>query len=477
MRKILVIFGILGFLASANFAAAGPLLKPTSAFKPASTLSTRTVCIPKTCATLGKNCGSVSDGCGGTLTCGTCSGFETCGGGSVANVCGQACYRYAFLAEDGAGVQNLFDGGNCLEAPKNLTNGSDPDVEVSHLSAGRDEATVGFLQIERADDHSVLNHYANVMSFVRRSWFTLSSGTPPQFTVVAQARDAAGRMALFTRETSGGYALRLNTNVAGAYPPADSQLVQRLGMVPANDMEWVPTTDGTPSRRLIVSFGMTPAVSSLYVLHLNADLHSARIVPLEEAEPGSSPGSAMLGSQPALGQSGQSLILVRNLPGKGMRIVACNLNFSELTDAAPRGRAFCPNAWEPTGLRDLPGDMASPSVFPDNQSLFFAMKRPPSTLDSTPSWELYRARFDRFQIHQLTATDNQDETEIVALKPWVELVAQTTVNYSATPVKEETRYEANTTVQYNTQFIVRCDADDDCASGQECRSGSCVTAD
>src|SRR5579871_5359848 len=46
------------------------------------------VCAPVTCASLGKNCGAISDGCGGTLLCGSCSGSLTCGGGGVANVCG-----------------------------------------------------------------------------------------------------------------------------------------------------------------------------------------------------------------------------------------------------------------------------------------------------------------------------------------------------------------------------------------------------
>jgi hypothetical protein len=47
-------------------------------------------CVPTTCADLGKNCGSVSDGCGGTLSCGTCGTGTTCGGGGTANVCGTA---------------------------------------------------------------------------------------------------------------------------------------------------------------------------------------------------------------------------------------------------------------------------------------------------------------------------------------------------------------------------------------------------
>src|SRR5262245_13367188 len=35
-------------------------------------------CQPTTCAQLGKNCGSAGDGCGGTLSCGTCSGNDAC---------------------------------------------------------------------------------------------------------------------------------------------------------------------------------------------------------------------------------------------------------------------------------------------------------------------------------------------------------------------------------------------------------------
>src|SRR5262249_10569601 len=46
------------------------------------------VCTPTTCAAAGKNCGTIPDGCGGTLTCGVCVAPQTCGGAGVANVCG-----------------------------------------------------------------------------------------------------------------------------------------------------------------------------------------------------------------------------------------------------------------------------------------------------------------------------------------------------------------------------------------------------
>ncbi len=46
-------------------------------------------CVPATCKSLGKNCGSVADGCGKTLSCGSCATGQVCGWGG-ANVCGSA---------------------------------------------------------------------------------------------------------------------------------------------------------------------------------------------------------------------------------------------------------------------------------------------------------------------------------------------------------------------------------------------------
>lgn len=43
---------------------------------------------PTTCAAQGANCGTIDDGCGGSLDCGTCTSPETCGGGGTDNVCG-----------------------------------------------------------------------------------------------------------------------------------------------------------------------------------------------------------------------------------------------------------------------------------------------------------------------------------------------------------------------------------------------------
>ncbi|MCA3012638.1 MAG: carboxypeptidase regulatory-like domain-containing protein [Myxococcaceae bacterium] len=46
-------------------------------------------CVPRTQCPVGLNCGPIADGCGGTLSCGTCTtAGQSCGGGGVANVCG-----------------------------------------------------------------------------------------------------------------------------------------------------------------------------------------------------------------------------------------------------------------------------------------------------------------------------------------------------------------------------------------------------
>jgi len=45
-------------------------------------------CTPATTCPAGDNCGTVADGCGATLDCGTCTPPDTCGGGGVSNQCG-----------------------------------------------------------------------------------------------------------------------------------------------------------------------------------------------------------------------------------------------------------------------------------------------------------------------------------------------------------------------------------------------------
>lgn len=64
-----------------------PEIPPTTSTTSSTTTST-TMCTPTTCAAQGANCGTISDGCGGMLVCGSCTGVDTCGGGGTPNVCG-----------------------------------------------------------------------------------------------------------------------------------------------------------------------------------------------------------------------------------------------------------------------------------------------------------------------------------------------------------------------------------------------------
>ena len=66
------------------------------------------VCTPKTCTTLKATCGTLPDGCGGNLQCGSCTAPQTCGGGGVANACGFTDpERGVYVSNDG---NDLNDG-------------------------------------------------------------------------------------------------------------------------------------------------------------------------------------------------------------------------------------------------------------------------------------------------------------------------------------------------------------------------------
>lgn len=67
-------------------------------------------CTPLTCLSLGSNCGSSGDGCGGTLNCGTCAAGMACGAGGVAGVCGSTTCTPRTCAQAGANCGFVGDG-------------------------------------------------------------------------------------------------------------------------------------------------------------------------------------------------------------------------------------------------------------------------------------------------------------------------------------------------------------------------------
>ncbi|WP_395807598.1 Ig-like domain-containing protein [Archangium minus] len=71
---------------TANLLADGSVLVVGGASSPGAERYTpgNGTCVPTTCVAQGKNCGSIPDGCGGTLQCGTCGSGQVC---STQNVC------------------------------------------------------------------------------------------------------------------------------------------------------------------------------------------------------------------------------------------------------------------------------------------------------------------------------------------------------------------------------------------------------
>lgn len=94
------------------------------------------LCTPKTCANLGKDCGTVSDGCGGVLDCGSsCPSGQVCGGGGTANVCATPPCTRITSCSGGMDCGSIADGcggivscGGSCTAPAICGGGGQPNV-------------------------------------------------------------------------------------------------------------------------------------------------------------------------------------------------------------------------------------------------------------------------------------------------------------------------------------------------------------
>ena len=93
-----------------------------------------TTCQPTTCQAAGTNCGSMPDGCGQVIQCGSCTAPEVCGGGGVANVCGAGTCRPTTCAAEGKNCGTISDKcsdvlscGSCT-APEVCGGGGIPNV-------------------------------------------------------------------------------------------------------------------------------------------------------------------------------------------------------------------------------------------------------------------------------------------------------------------------------------------------------------
>jgi parallel beta-helix repeat protein len=96
------------------------------------TFAGTTSCTPTTCAAQGTDCGSISDGCGGTLTCGGCSLPDTCSGGGTPNVCGN-------VSSAGYGAGSAPIGTACTDTAHTVT----PSMSTSQIQSVISNAPTG----------------------------------------------------------------------------------------------------------------------------------------------------------------------------------------------------------------------------------------------------------------------------------------------------------------------------------------------
>jgi len=89
-------------------------------------------CTPKSNCPSGLNCDSIDDGCGGQVSCGVCTvALQTCGGAGTPNVCGQACTKNTCavgacgIISDGCGGE--LNCGSCT-SPQNCGGGGTDNV-------------------------------------------------------------------------------------------------------------------------------------------------------------------------------------------------------------------------------------------------------------------------------------------------------------------------------------------------------------
>jgi hypothetical protein len=99
--------------------------------------------VPTTCAAQNYWCGTLDDGCGGTLDCGSCMFGGTCGGCGVAGQCGQGCCPLTCAQQGfncgvhGDGCGDAIVCGTCT-APQTCGGSGDPGVCGTPPDGGAD---------------------------------------------------------------------------------------------------------------------------------------------------------------------------------------------------------------------------------------------------------------------------------------------------------------------------------------------------
>jgi len=435
-------------------------------------------CFATTCEAQGKNCGSIPDGCGGSLDCGGCSGLEICGGGGQANVCGQTCYKFAYKSKSWNEIDNIFEYNVCTDTPLNMTGNTVATEDFSRLNISPNFPELSFHESGVTPD----GRDATYMNLLRSpgGWNLLGLGEPPVFAEAIETDFSSSLgLAIVSKESDGRITLRINENASANYPPADSRIVLDNRLVAPSEVEWIPLDNGISSRRLVVS--TQPSVGSrdapsfmpsrLYVVQLSNEGGAGRAVPLED---GINPGP-MAGFNPAPSPRGSRLLFVKSSGGSN-RIFECDIDVSELERSPDTGRAFCRNPQQLQSTNGTGGDYGSPCWSYDAHWVFYAYKGVPNPGALPSTWDIYRDRYisgtgARFQREGIVVTSDADESEVVCYPLMLEAVTQQSSTIQ-TYQEPAIIYQGTTTVT-PYQVLTTCSTDSDCLSSQVCRDNRC----
>jgi peptidoglycan/xylan/chitin deacetylase (PgdA/CDA1 family) len=151
-------------------------------------------CSATTCAAQGKNCGSISDGCTGTLNCGSCTSPQTCGGSGTANVCGCTPTTCAAQGKNCGSISNGCGGSlNCGSCTSPQTCGGSGTTNVCGGGSGSCSPTVPSYGQARCNSTAVYNGnlYRCISQAVGVNGETAGCGTPGVYCSTITPTDAA----------------------------------------------------------------------------------------------------------------------------------------------------------------------------------------------------------------------------------------------------------------------------------------------
>jgi hypothetical protein len=175
-------------------------------------------CTPTTCAAEGKTCGTIADGCGGTVECGSCISPQTCGGGNpgTPGVCGctKATCAAGQCGQPAEGCGGTLD---CVPAVESnscwaLAGSADPFGPDARIRVDDDLSVFVNGQVVAQDDDG---RFSEVGPFI----FSAQPGD--QLRVVATDGQAGWRElgALYLWSAGGGGARNLSSGVPRTASP------------------------------------------------------------------------------------------------------------------------------------------------------------------------------------------------------------------------------------------------------------------